>query len=200
MSDERGGRPVGLRERKKAATRAAIQRHALRLFGEQGYEATTIDQIAAAAEVSPATVFRYFPTKEDLVLNDDYDPLIAAAYAAQPDDLSPVAALRGALRDALGGLQPEDVAAVRERTALIMSVPQLRAGTLDNVSQTMQLLAGMVARRAGRDPEDLAVRTLAGAMLGVLVSVMFHWASHPEVDIRTALDEAIEHLEAGLPL
>ena len=200
MSDERGRQPVGLRERKKAATRAAIQRHALRLFRKQGYEATTIDQIAAAAEVSPATVFRYFATKEDLVLTDDYDPRIAAAYEAQPEGVSAIGALRGALRDTFRDIPAEDLADVRERTALIMTVPQLRAGTLDSLGQTMQMLAGLVARRAGRDPEDMAVRTLAGAMLGVLIAVLFDWASHPEADIVAALDEAIGHLEAGLPL
>src|SRR5574337_1236534 len=91
----------GLRERKKAKTRAAIQGHALRLFREQGYEATTVEQIAAAAEVSPSTFFRYFSTKEDVVLYDDLDPLLIAAFAAQPAELSPIQAMRGALQRVL---------------------------------------------------------------------------------------------------
>src|SRR5262249_41621602 len=89
----------GLRERKKAKTRAAIQRHALRLFRDHGYEATTVEQIAAAAEVSPSTFFRYFPTKEDVVLYDDFDPLLIAAFEAQPPELTPMQAMRGAMRE-----------------------------------------------------------------------------------------------------
>src|SRR5215471_13419905 len=89
----------GLRERKKAKTRAAIQRHALRLFQEQGYDATTVEQIAAAAEVSPSTFFRYFPTKEDVGLYDALDPLLFSAFRAQSPELSPIEAMRRAIRE-----------------------------------------------------------------------------------------------------
>src|SRR5271154_4796427 len=93
---EEPGSSGGLRERKKARTRAAIREHALRLFREQGYDATTVDQIADAADVSPSTFFRYFPTKEDVVLQDDVDVLALGAFEAQPAGLTPVAAFRAA--------------------------------------------------------------------------------------------------------
>ena len=81
--------PLGLRERKKIKTRQAIRREAFRLFDANGYAATTVEQIADAAEVSPSTFFRYFPSKESLLLADDLDPLILAAFKAQPPELSP---------------------------------------------------------------------------------------------------------------
>jgi AcrR family transcriptional regulator len=95
---------AGLRERKKSRTRAAIRQQALRLFRERGYDATTVAQIAAAAEVSESTFFRYFPTKEDVVLRDDMELLAAAALEAQPPALGQIAALRGALRAAFNAL------------------------------------------------------------------------------------------------
>src|SRR6202142_4641493 len=93
------GPAPGLRERKKARTRASLREHALRLFGEQGYHATTVEQIAAAAEVSPSTFFRYFPTKEDLVLQDDMDTRMIEALDRQPAGLGLVAAARAASRE-----------------------------------------------------------------------------------------------------
>src|SRR6201987_5695157 len=106
-------RPCGLRERKKARTRAAIREHALRLFREQGYQATTVEQIAAAAEVSPSTFFRYFPTKEDLVLQDDLDARIAEALIRQPKELGPIAALRAGMREAWASFTPAEWAQIQ---------------------------------------------------------------------------------------
>ena len=70
------------RERKKTATRDRLRNCALGLFHEQGYEATTVEQITAAAGVSHMTFFRYFPTKEDVALADNYDPLIVELLLA----------------------------------------------------------------------------------------------------------------------
>jgi len=198
-----GGRPLepgGLRERKKARTRAAIQQHALRLFAEQGYDATTVEQIAAAAEVSPSTFFRYFPNKEDVVLTDDYDPILIGAFHAQPSDLPPLAALRAAMRTAMAGLSPEEIAAVRERVTLMTSVLELRAALLANMTQTIAMLAELIASRTGRPADDPTVRIGVGALMGAWIAVILHWAEHPERDLAADLDEAMAHLEAGLPL
>ena len=88
---------LGLRERKKAKTKAAIQEHALRLFREQGYAETTVEQIAAAAEVSPSTFFRYFPAKEDTVLTDLVDREAFQLMVDAPAELTPLEALRHAV-------------------------------------------------------------------------------------------------------
>src|SRR3954452_17476454 len=98
----------GLRERKKQKTRWPIQEHALRLFAQQGYDATTIEQIAEAAEISPSTFFRYFKTKEDLVVEDRYDDMMLAAIEATPPEVGPFETLRRAMVDAMGELDASE--------------------------------------------------------------------------------------------
>lgn len=187
----------GLRERKKAGTRAAIRHHALRLFAEQGFDATSVEQIAAAAEVSDRTVFRYFPTKEALVTVDDYDELIAGAVGRQPAALGPVAALREAFREVLGGLGDEELTAKRERQTLVLSVPSLWAASLPNITGTKETLTGLVAGRLGKPRDAARVRALAGAVFGVLLTVWLDWADDPALDAVAALDAALAELEKG---
>jgi len=191
---------IGLRERKKAKTRTAIQKEALRLFKEQGYEATTIEQIAAAAEVSPSTFFRYFPAKEDIVLYDVLDPFLLKAYRTQPANLSPIQALRAAFHKVFDRLSPEDRAVQEERAELIFATQELRARMLDDLSTTMQQITEIIAARAGRSANDLAVRTYAGVILGVTISAWFTSADDPQADMLTKLDAALAYLESGLPL
>ena len=139
----------GLRERKKAKTHLAIQEAALRLFREQGYEATTVEQIAAAAEVSPSTYFRYFPTKEDVVIHDALDPLLFASFAEQPAELSPIQALRASMAAVFGALTPEELAFEYERQELVLGVPELRARMLDDLATKFRGFAEALGARVG---------------------------------------------------
>jgi AcrR family transcriptional regulator len=194
----------GLRERKKARTRAAIREHALRLFREQGYDATTVEQIAEAAEVSPSTFFRYFPTKEDVVLQDDFDLLAIESFERQPAGLSPIAAFRAAADAAVATLGEDDLARFAETARLTLSVPELRARSMDELARTIGVIAEATARRTGRDPDDFAVRNLAGAIVGVIMAATMPWTDWTDngtgTDLFARIDAALAHLEAGLPL
>ena len=190
----------GLRERKKAKTRLAIQEQALRLFREQGYPATTVDQIAEAAEVSPSTFFRYFPTKEDVVLYDAFDPAIIEAIRAQPANISPISAIRTGIRLGLGQAPRDQLAQQDERAALILSVPEVRMRMLDEFARTTLLFSEVIAERVGRKPDDIAVRALVGAVMGVGLATWFSDAGALTDDYLTSLDRGLAQLEAGLPL
>ncbi len=200
MSSEDGRPRIGLRERKKAKTRAAIQEHALRLFLEQGYDETTVEQIAEAAEVSPSTFFRYFPTKEDVVLYDVLDPVLLAAFRAQPPELSPIAALRSAFGVVFGALSGDEMEVMRERARLMQSVPELRLRVLDELARSVALVAEIAAERVGRHSDDFAIRNLAGAILGVVIGAWLFSPSDLPEDFVSQMDAALAHLEAGLPL
>jgi AcrR family transcriptional regulator len=194
------GSPPGLRERKKAKTRAAIRQHAMRLFRERGYSATTVEQIAAAAEVSPATFFRYFPTKEDVVLQDDMDLITLEALEAQPADLGPIAAMRSATTALVAQLSAADLARLRDTVELTMSVPEIRERAVDELTRTIDVVAAALAKRAGRDPDDFAARNVAGAMIGVIMAVTLVAPHDDPASMFDKIDAALAHLEAGLPL
>ncbi|MDV9200806.1 TetR/AcrR family transcriptional regulator, partial [Streptomyces sp. Wh19] len=131
----------GLRERKKLRTRIAIRQAAYRLIAEQGYEATTVEQIAAAAEVSPSTVFRYFPAKEDIVLTDEYDGVLAAALRGRPAGEPPLESLRHVLAEVLAEFLATGEQELRQRTRLMVEVPAVRARTAGSMSDTAGALA-----------------------------------------------------------
>jgi AcrR family transcriptional regulator len=196
---DQAGSIDGLRERKKAKTKAAIRREAVRLFRDRGYAATTVEQIAAAAEVAPSTVFRYFPTKQDLILTDDYDLPFVVLFQAQPPELGPIEAGRRAVRKILSEMPDAELAAQRDRWTLMLSVPELWAANLSNIDGTLQLMAEQVGRRIGREPTDPAVRACTGAMFGIMLTVALEWAKDPDMNLVTAIDEALASLENGIP-
>lgn len=195
-----GHKSPGLRELKKAKTRAAIQEHALRLFGEQGYAETTVDQIAAAAGVSPATFFRYFPTKEDTVLYDRLDPVMMELFRDQPLELTPTEAMRATLRDSFKAVGDDEWKLENERQRLAFNAPELRAKLMDQLYAGIDLLAALAAERIGRPPDDPAVRNWAGAVVGVVMAAYPATGGHRLQDYLEQIDRGLAHLEAGLPL
>ena len=160
----------GLRERKKAKTRAAIQEQALRLFREQGYGSTTVEQIAEAAEVSPSTFFRYFGTKEDVVAYVAWDPLVLEAWRAQPRELGPVVAMRNALTAVFGSMTPEQKAEMTSRGRLLYSEPDLRTAAVSELIRSSQMIIDELAMMLGRPADDFEVRVFAGAFVGAFIA------------------------------
>ncbi|WP_406529980.1 TetR/AcrR family transcriptional regulator [Streptomyces sp. I8-5] len=191
----------GLRERKKLRTRIAIRQAAYRLIAEQGYEATTVEQIAAAAEVSPSTVFRYFPAKEDIVLTDEYDGVLAAALRGRPAGEPPLESLRHVLAEVLAEFLATGEQELRQRTRLMVEVPAVRARTAGSMSDTAGALADALAARTGREPGDLAVRVFVAAVLGTLREVTLCWGEQgQEGDLLAMTGRALDILEGGLRL
>ena len=190
-------KPVGLRERKRQQTRATIQAAGLHLFATRGYDATTCEQIAAAAEVSPATFFRYFPTKEDVVLSDDYDDLLLALLQDRPAGESPVQAVRRSIAAGLSAIYPTDVDVIRERLRLVLSVPALRARRYEQQRATEALLAEGLAGRLGAAPGDLETRVVAAAIAAAVVVAVEEWAEQGG-DLPELIDRALAALEDRL--
>jgi AcrR family transcriptional regulator len=190
----------GLRERKKLRTRASIQKEAMRLFLDKGYEDTTIEDIAEAVEISPSTFFNYFPSKEAVVFQDDLDPLILEAFDAQPSTVNPIRRLRNAMRTVFEHMTPDQETLVRERTQLFLSTPELRGAMFSQFADLVNQIAELLAARSGKKTSDFAVRNMAGAVLGVLLASMFTITEDPKASMVKVADSALAHLEAGLPL
>jgi AcrR family transcriptional regulator len=192
---------TGLRERKKMQTRQAIRRAAYRLFEKQGYDATPVDQIAEAADVSPSTVFRYFPTKEDIVLTADDDTVLEAAIRARPVTEPVVESLRRIAVETLGRNSARDRAELVQRTRLVHDVPALRGRAAENTARDARTISAVLAERSGRPDGDLAVRVISAAVLAALQEALLRWAEdgHSD-DLETLIDQTFDVLTRGLTL
>ena len=200
MSDSPVADRPGLRERKKARTKAAIQDAALRLFGEQGYENTTVEQIADAAEVSPSTFFRYFGSKEDVVLYDALDPILIGAFRAQPPEMSPVQAMRAAMKQVFDGLGQSYIEEMSVRGRLVYQVPELREAMVNDMIRTSTLFAQEIARRVGRPPDDFEVRVFTGAIMGALLAGLLPAMLEEHPDYMKSVEPVFDFLEKGMPI
>jgi AcrR family transcriptional regulator len=185
------------RQRKKTATRDRILAGALRLFREQGYDATTVEQIAAAAGVSHMTFFRYFPTKEDVALSDRYDPLIASAIAQTPATWSITQRIRTVLVQGLRQVYDTDRDTLLAQNKLIVSTPALRermwAGQLATQQAILQGLG------AGQDDPDASFRakvTVAACLAAAGTAVLTWVENDGTPELPDLIEQAFDTLAA----
>ncbi|MFF4693622.1 TetR family transcriptional regulator [Streptomyces sp. NPDC001307] len=186
---ETSAAPLGLRERKKQKTRERIRREAYRLFAEHGYEATTVDQIADAAEISSSTFFRYFPTKEDVVIQDEYDPALADAIRSRPAGEPIVDAILSSLKGSLGAMLQQDREDLLLRTRITFNDPAIRARNMAEQERSERAMAEVIAERTGRNAADLEIKCAAAAIIAVFTTLVRHWVEGDGKENLAALYE-----------
>ena len=194
----------GLRERKKAQTRDAIVGAALDLFEQKGYDATTIDEIADAADVSPRTFFRYFDSKVEVIMDekngpDREDDDLTVRLASRPPEEGPVEAMRQVLGAELAGALADNPIFVRQ-LRVMLGTPSLQALAREHFNEHHDELAADFARRMGVPKDDLRAHVVASAVGNAVWTVVSRWVAE-DSDPRTLitmLDEACALLSAGL--
>lgn len=190
--------PLGRRERKKLLTRRALAAAALRLVADRGLEATTIEDITEAVDVSPRTFFRYFPSKEDVVLPDKSELLgrLRLALAERPATESPFAAARAAILTFADALTEEDMEVVLLRARLLTCEPALLAKNLERQVVWEEVTAEGLAARLGGDPKrDIRCRVAATTVVAALRAAFTVWvAGGGAGDFRSLVAEALDLL------
>ena len=166
------------RQRKKTATRDRIRACALRLFGEQGYDATTVEQIAAAAGVSHMTFFRYFPAKEDVALSDSYDPLVASLIAQTPATLPTARRIRAALIQGLRLVYDTDRDTLLAQNRLIVATPALRERLWAGQIATQQLILAALDRDQPRSQPSFETMVTVAACLAAATTAVLAWTEN----------------------
>ena len=191
----------GLRERHRKRTAADLEEAALVLFCEKGFDAVTIDDIAAAADVSRRTFFRYFASKEDVILSDHPKRLdeLAAALDRRPADESPLAALRHAIISLAGSYEEQRDHMLR-RFRLMTTTPALEARSLCLQRNWETAVTGMLAARMGVDPaEDLRPGVVAATTMAAMRIATANWlALGGQGDLPKIVADALDLLDGGL--
>lgn len=190
-----------LRERKKLKAMRHIQDVALDLFDAHGYGVVTIERIASEAEVSPSTIYRYFGTKEQLVLYDEYDPMIVDLLETAFPDADPVTAIHRSIGVMVASFAPRDEEIIRRRMAYVMEEPAVRAGMVEFTGEMEELIRQAMAQRTGRDADDLELRVVASGLVAGFVAALEHWHAQGYVEsITDLLDRTFIVLTNGMRL
>jgi AcrR family transcriptional regulator len=195
----------GLRERKKSRTYQAIVEAAVELFEQKGFEETTIEEIAEAADISPRTFFRYFDSKLDVVMPDgekhfeegDETPF-GDLLAARPPGESPIEAVRQVFRQELETMLEENPIATRQ-LRLTMTTPSLRTRVFDHFQEHQSEMARVFAARLGMSEDALQPHLLAAGVGTTIWTVVDRWVAEgaPEDRLIPLFEEGFALMATG---
>jgi TetR/AcrR family transcriptional regulator, regulator of mycofactocin system len=192
--------PEGVRRRgrPRGTSARALELIALRLFTEQGFEETTVDQIATAAGVSRRTFFRYFDSKADVLWNefDAEVDTIRRLLARTPDRMSIMEGVRRAVL-AANHYRAQDVPELRMRVSLLSSVPELIASAAIHYDAWERAVVDFVARRSGQPADSLYPLAVGRAVLATCRAGYDRWAARADADLTVYLDAALRALAKG---
>ena len=193
--------PTGLRERKRVAAMRRIQEVALDLFDARGFDAVPIEEIAAAAEVSPSSVYRWFGTKEQLVLHDELDlqllDLVQQELAAHP----PVEAVRRAIAQVMTRFFGRDEELARRKLRYWAEEPAVQSVAARMTEEFTQVIATALAEATGRARGDLETTVVATTLVWAMIAAARHWyATGYAQPLEQELQRALALVESGLRL
>ena len=191
---EGGGQPG----RRRVTSQAELEQLAFGLFEANGFEQTTVEDIAAAAGIGRRTFFRYFPSKNDIpwgAFETELDRMRVRLKACPPE-VPLMDAIRVALID-FNEVAPAQIPLHRRRMELILRVPTLLAHSTLRFTAWRAVIAEFAAERPGCRPADLAPQAIAHAVLGVSVAAYEHWLDQPAADLGELLDAAMRQLAAA---
>ena len=166
---------VGMRERKRYAAMRLVQEVALDLFDAHGYAEVTVQRIAAASDVSLSSVYRYFGTKEHVVLWDENDPIWSARIPQGLRSHPPLESLRFMVDALVSGVLRSDQARLRRRISLIMREPSVEAASALQAYRAAETFGTAVSEALGREHGDLEVQLFSHAVVGAIVGGLHHW-------------------------
>jgi AcrR family transcriptional regulator len=187
-----------LRRRKRIRTKQMVQKEALQLFADKGYDQTTVDDIAHAAAMSPRTFFRYFPTKEDVVLWDEYDERSVPEMLPIKPGEDPFAQLILGVREIFADIYHKDPQLLLARTKLSFAVPEIRARFFNAQLMLIGPYFQQLADSIGADHEDLRLPVTLAAVFAAMLVAVERWQRHDgQEDLMRLLDDAIVALAAA---
>lgn len=190
---------LSLRERKKLKAMRHIQEVALDLFDQHGYGHVTIERIAAEAEVSPSSIYRYFGTKERIILHDEYDPVAMRALDDELAAQDPVSALRNVIGQMVDSMVAGDEELVRRQMRYAMTEPAVRAGMNRQADEMATFIQQTLAKHSSRAPDSLEIRvTTATIVAGIMAAIAYWHDTDYRGSLRDVMDGALDVLSRGL--